>query len=65
MAEVEYKQDGPEALRIASVIPYYPFHGEYILLFHSNIIILFVYDYTQQHVIWGIVIQSTRNSTFL
>jgi hypothetical protein len=23
----EYLQDGPEALRIASVIPYYPFHG--------------------------------------
>ncbi|CAD7934370.1 unnamed protein product [Amoebophrya sp. A25] len=23
----EYKQDGPEAQRIASVIPYYPFHG--------------------------------------
>eukprot|EP01039_Chlorochromonas_danica_P006656 gene6656-7356_t len=27
MAEVEYTQDGPEARRIASVIPYYPFHG--------------------------------------
>lgn len=24
---VEYTQDGPEAQRIASVIPYYPFHG--------------------------------------
>lgn len=24
---VDYKQDGPEARRIASVIPYYPFHG--------------------------------------
>jgi adenine phosphoribosyltransferase len=24
---VEYAQDGPEAQRIASVIPYYPFHG--------------------------------------
>jgi len=23
----EYKRDGPEAQRIASVIPYYPFHG--------------------------------------
>lgn len=23
----EFKQDGPEAARIASVIPYYPFHG--------------------------------------
>jgi hypothetical protein len=23
----EYSQDGPEARRIASVIPYYPFHG--------------------------------------
>ena len=23
----EYKQDGPEALAIAAVIPYYPFHG--------------------------------------
>lgn len=23
----EFAQDGPEALRIASVIPYYPFHG--------------------------------------
>jgi adenine phosphoribosyltransferase len=23
----EYKQDGPEAVKIASVIPYYPFHG--------------------------------------
>ena len=23
----EYRQDGPEARRIASVIPYYPFHG--------------------------------------
>jgi hypothetical protein len=23
----EYKQDGPEAARIASVIPWYPFHG--------------------------------------
>jgi adenine phosphoribosyltransferase len=22
-----YKQDGPEAIQIASVIPYYPFHG--------------------------------------
>ncbi len=30
-AEVEtvYTQDGPEAQRIASVIPYYPFHGEF------------------------------------
>ena len=29
MTEVtaEYTQDGPEARRIASVIPYYPFHG--------------------------------------
>lgn len=25
----EYTQDGPEAVQIASVIPYYPFHGEY------------------------------------
>ena len=24
---IEYTQDGPEAQRIASVIPYYPFHG--------------------------------------
>lgn len=24
----EYRQDGPEARRIASVIPYYPFHGK-------------------------------------
>ena len=24
---IDYKQDGPEAKRIASVIPYYPFHG--------------------------------------
>ena len=23
----EYEQDGPEAMRIASVIPYFPFHG--------------------------------------
>jgi hypothetical protein len=23
----DYKRDGPEAQRIASVIPYYPFHG--------------------------------------
>jgi hypothetical protein len=23
----DFAQDGPEALRIASVIPYYPFHG--------------------------------------
>lgn len=22
-----YEQDGPEALRIAATIPYYPFHG--------------------------------------
>ncbi len=27
MSEFEYKQDGEEAKRIASVIPYYPFHG--------------------------------------
>ena len=27
VAEHEYKQDGPEALAIAAVIPYYPFHG--------------------------------------
>jgi adenine phosphoribosyltransferase len=26
-AVTEYKQDGPEALAIAAVIPYYPFHG--------------------------------------
>lgn len=26
-AGAEYKQDGPEALAIAAVIPYYPFHG--------------------------------------
>lgn len=26
-AGTEYKQDGPEALAIAAVIPYYPFHG--------------------------------------
>ena len=25
--EGEYTQDGPEAIKIASVIPYYPFHG--------------------------------------
>lgn len=24
----DYTQDGPEAQRIASVIPYYPFHGK-------------------------------------
>ena len=28
-ALVDYKQDGEEAKKIASVIPYYPFHGEY------------------------------------
>lgn len=27
-APQEYTQDGPEARRIASVIPYYPFHGQ-------------------------------------
>ena len=27
MSTFEYKQDGPEAQAIASVIPYYPFHG--------------------------------------
>lgn len=27
VAEHEYKQDGPEALAIAAVIPHYPFHG--------------------------------------
>ena len=27
MSTIDYAQDGPEALRIASVIPYYPFHG--------------------------------------
>lgn len=27
VAEDEYKQDGPEALAIAAVIPHYPFHG--------------------------------------
>ena len=27
----DYTQDGPEAVQIASVIPYYPFHGEYNL----------------------------------
>ena len=27
MAELVYVQDGPEAHQIASVIPYYPFHG--------------------------------------
>lgn len=34
MTTVEYTQDGPEAQRIASVIPYYPFHGNSFLLFH-------------------------------
>lgn len=32
-SDAEYAQDGPEAQRIASVIPYYPFHGEFFLLF--------------------------------
>jgi hypothetical protein len=27
VAAYEYAQDGPEAQRIAAVIPYYPFHG--------------------------------------
>lgn len=27
MSKEEYQQDGPEAKKIASVIPYYPFHG--------------------------------------
>jgi hypothetical protein len=27
MSDFDYKQDGEEAKRIASVIPYYPFHG--------------------------------------
>jgi adenine phosphoribosyltransferase len=27
LVDTEYTQDGPDAIRIASVIPYYPFHG--------------------------------------
>ena len=26
-ASEEYTQDGPDAMKIAAVIPYYPFHG--------------------------------------
>ena len=28
----EFTQDGPEAQRIAAVIPYYPFHGKTVRL---------------------------------
>jgi hypothetical protein len=31
-AETEYLRDGPEAQRIASVIPFYPFHGMFARL---------------------------------
>ena len=32
----EYTQDGPEAQRIASVIPYYPFHGTSLTKFNKT-----------------------------
>jgi adenine phosphoribosyltransferase len=42
----EYVQDGPEAIEIASVIPYYPFHGKKkwapILAIYSRFLIIFV-----------------------
>ena len=32
MEFLDYTQDGPAAQRIASVIPYYPFHGRFTLI---------------------------------
>lgn len=32
----DYHQDGPQAQAIASVIPYYPFHGKISVHFKNN-----------------------------
>lgn len=34
IAMASFSQDGPEAHRIASVIPYYPFHGNFDNFFY-------------------------------
>jgi hypothetical protein len=35
----EYLQDGPEAQKIASVIPYYPFHGNDQLFHYTSFVL--------------------------